>query len=192
MQLLVAKIGPAHGLRGEVRLDIRTDSPAERLAPGMELQTDPPEVGPLTVSRLRIASGRTVATFAGVTDRNQAEELRGVALVIESADVPAEDDAYYPHELQGLVAQLADGTKMGTVADLDTGAAQDLLIVNTGAAKVAVPFVAALVPEVDLENGLVIIDPPGGLFPEPLPATGPAAESTAAKNSAARATKDQQ
>jgi len=168
MQLVVARIGKAHGLRGDVALDVRTDAPEERLAQGVTLATEPPDAGPLTVARAREMSGRLVVAFEEAPDRTAAEALRGVQLVVD-VEESDEDDAWYAHELDGLRAELADGTVVGTVARLDHGAAHDLLVVvetlaDGSKARTLVPFVEAIVPTVDVEGGRVVLTPPGGLL----------------------------
>ncbi|MEN5073929.1 ribosome maturation factor RimM [Isoptericola cucumis] len=167
MQLVVARIGRAHGLRGEVALDLRTDTPEERLATGTVLQTDPPATGPLTVTGSRVHQDRWLVTFAEASDRTAAEALRGVELVVE-ADDSAEDDAWYPHELQGLRVELEDGTVVGEVVTLEHLPAHDALVVAeplpTGEVRTLVPFVHAIVPVVDVPAGRVVLTPPGGLL----------------------------
>ena len=104
--------------------------------------------------------------FEDVTTREDAEDLRDVELLVDaSADEP-EDDAWPVADLVGLAAETPDGRALGRVVELQSGAAQDLLVVDTGRERVLVPFVAALVPVVDVAGGRVVVDPPGGLFPE--------------------------
>lgn len=169
MLLTVAVIGPAHALKGEVRLEIRTDDPAGRLAEGTSLPTDPASAGPLTVSRLRFDGTRWFAAFDQARDRTAAEALRGVRLLVDTDEEIDQDDeeSWYRHQLIGLRALSTQGEHMGEVVDLEPGVAQDRLVVRTPRGRrVAVPFVAALVPQVDPEGGTVTLDPPGGLFPE--------------------------
>ena len=169
MQLTVARIGRAHGLRGEVALDLRTDDPETRLAVGEVLATEPASSGPLTVSRARVHQGRWLVTFAEVADRTAAEALRGIELVVD-ADVSDEEDAWYPHELEGLRAELEDGTVVGEVVALEHLPAQDALVVREtgladgGEARTLVPFVREIVPVVDVAAGRVVLTPPGGLL----------------------------
>ncbi|QPL06207.1 MULTISPECIES: ribosome maturation factor RimM [Actinomyces] len=174
MLLTVAVIGPAHALKGEVRLEIRTDDPEGRLEPGTVLPTEPASAGPLTVSRLRFDGQRWYASFDEARDRTAAEALRGVHLLVDTdAEKEADDEAWYAHELIGLTAvrlgteALGAGPQvLGVVVDLEPGVAQDRLVVRTPQGEqVAVPFVEALVPALDLEAGTVTLDPPGGLFP---------------------------
>jgi len=172
--LTVAVIGPAHALKGEVRLEVRTDDPEGRLAPGSVLPaepaTGPAASGHLTVSRLRFDGSRWFAAFAEAPDRTAAEALRGVKLLVETDAEEPEDDAWYTHELVGMTAVrvLDDGSEqvLGEVTGMEPGVAQDRLVVRTpDGQEVAVPFVEELVPEVEPESGTVVIDPPGGLFP---------------------------
>src|SRR5674476_1179691 len=107
MQLVVATIGRAHGLRGDVAVDLRTDTPEVRFAVGTVLQTDPLDAGPLTVARTRSLGDRWFLGFDDVTDRTEAEALRGVDLVVEAEDSADDEDAWHPHELAGLRAELA-------------------------------------------------------------------------------------
>lgn len=164
MQLTVARIGRAHGLRGEVALDVRTDDPGTRFAPGAVLRTDPAEAGPLTVTAVREHQGRLLVVFADVADRTAAEGLRGVELVVD-VEASDEDDAWYPHELAGLRAEGLDGAVLGRIEGLDHLPAHDLLVLREpDGTRTLVPFVHAIVPVVDVAGGRVVLDPPGGLL----------------------------
>jgi 16S rRNA processing protein RimM len=164
MELVVARIARAHGLRGEVGLDVRTDAPAARFAVGAVLATDPADVGPLTVESTRVHQGRWLVRFAETADRTAAEELRGVLLVVEET-TSREEDAWYPHELAGLRAELADGTDVGEVVGLEHLPAHDALVLReTTGERTLVPFVHAIVPTVDVAGGRVVLTPPGGLL----------------------------
>ena len=168
MQLTVARVSKAHGLKGEVALDVRTDDPETRLAIGERLETVPADVGPLTVTHAREHQGRWLVTFAEVPDRNAAEELRGTELVVE-ADASDEEDAWYPHELAGLRAELEDGTVVGKVLTLEYQPAHEALLIEEtlpggGTARTLVPFVLAMVPVVDVEGGRIVVTPPAGLL----------------------------
>ncbi|AEE45638.1 ribosome maturation factor RimM [Cellulomonas fimi] len=166
MLLNVARIGRAHGLRGEVALDLRTDAPQERLAVGAVLQTEPAGSGPLTVMRTRVQQGRWYVTFAEASDRTAAEALTGTTLVVEvDEDADADDDAWYPHELAGLRAEHVDGRVLGEVVGLEHAPAHDVLVVREpDGTRTLVPFVRAIVPTVDVRGGRVVLDPPGGLL----------------------------
>lgn len=161
--VVVGIIGPARGLKGEVALDIRTDSPEERLAPGTVVSTTSDEFPELTLERLSYLKGRAYVFFHEINTREEAEAIRGVSLTAEEL---LEDDAWYPRELVGLAAVDPGGNELGRVLNLEIGGAQDQLVIDHQGRSVRVPFVRALVPEVDLEAGRVVIDPPGGLFDE--------------------------
>ncbi len=172
--LTVGRIGRPHGLRGEVTVDIRTDDPRERFAPGASLRTDPAARGPLTVASFRVISGLNVVRFTGFDDRNAAETLRGTQLVVEAEALPelTDEDEYYDHQLIGLTARLlgpdgGPGETIGPVTDLLHLPANDVLVVRTGmvaSGELLVPFVRAVVPVVDVAAGELLIDPPDGLF----------------------------
>ncbi|WP_062072903.1 ribosome maturation factor RimM [Demequina sediminicola] len=164
MELTVARIGRAHGLKGEVTVEVRTDIPEERLVPGASFDTDPAAAGPLTVTAVRTQSQRWYVKFAEVASREDADAVRGVSLVIDG-DESDEDDAWYVYELVGLSVVRPSGEVVGEVADLLSMPAQDLLVVKQVSGKRAmIPFVDEFVPEVDLEARAVTITPPYGLL----------------------------
>jgi 16S rRNA processing protein RimM len=169
MRVTVARISRAHGIRGDVVLDVRTDEPDRRLAPGTQLATSPAAAGPLTIEELRAHSGRVLARFAGIPDRTAAEKLRGVYLEVEidPAERPSDPEEFYDHQLVGLAAVDPQGADLGEVTELVHLPGQDLLAVRTpDGREVLVPFVAAIVPAVDVDAGRVVVDAPGGLFDE--------------------------
>jgi 16S rRNA processing protein RimM len=169
-RLRVARIGKPHGVRGEVTVELFTDDPTERLAPGAVLQRASAAGAPL--SALTVATQRwnkkiCLLGFEEVPDRNGAEEIRGSILFIDLVD--QNDDAaegWYSHQLEGFRCVSDQGVPLGTVAVLLTGPAQDLLVVTApGGEEVMVPFVDELVPEIDPQQKLVTLAPPVGLFP---------------------------
>jgi 16S rRNA processing protein RimM len=167
MQLVVGRVGRPHGLRGELTVEVRTDDPQARFAAGTVLVTEPAARGPLTISAARWHSGRLLIAFAGFEDRAAAEQLRDTLLVVDSAelDEPADPDEFHDYQLIGLGAWTVAGEQVGVVADvLHHG--QDLLVIRTAGdqQEILVPFVAAIVPEVDVAAGRLTIDPPDGLL----------------------------
>jgi 16S rRNA processing protein RimM len=167
MQLVVGRIAKAHGIGGEVAVDVRTDDPDHRYAAGASLATDPSDRGPLVIEQTRWHAGRLLVRFAGVTDRTAADALRGTLLVADSAtSSPAADgEEFWDHDLLGLSAVGEDGTVIGTVVDVLHPAGADLLVVErTTGAEVLVPFVRAIVPVVDVAAGRVVLTPPEGLL----------------------------
>jgi 16S rRNA processing protein RimM len=168
MQVVIGRIGRAHGIRGELNVDIRTDEPERRFAPGSSVVCGDRT---LTVARARHHSGRLVVSFEEVPDRTAAEALHGriIEAEIDPLELPEDPDEFYDHQLVGLTAYDEDGTPLGTVAGLVHGGAQDLLRITTVDGREAlVPFVKALVPEVDVAGGrLVVADRPGLVTPLP-------------------------
>jgi 16S rRNA processing protein RimM len=166
MQLVVGRIRRPHGVRGDVAVEVHTDDPGERFAVGASLATDPAEHGPLTLTAARWHSGQLLATFAEIPDRTAAEQLRGTWLTIDSADItPTGDpDEFHDAELIGLDVVTAGGERVGVVTDVRHHG-QDLLVVETPEVpELLIPFVAAIVPEVDVAAGRLVIDPPPGLL----------------------------
>jgi 16S rRNA processing protein RimM len=177
MQVTVGRIGRPHGVRGDVVVGVRTDEPELRFAPGSRLDTDPVGVGPLTVAGRRWHSGELLVRFAEIGDRTAAAELGGTWLLVDSAVLdPLDDpDEFRDGDLVGLSVRTVGGTAVGTVTDvLHHG--QDVLAVDpvgavgtAGAAggmaeQILIPFVKAIVPEVDIAGGVLVIDPPEGLL----------------------------
>ncbi|SDT57490.1 16S rRNA processing protein RimM [Streptomyces sp. TLI_053] len=167
MQLVVGKIGRAHGIKGDVSVEVRTDEPELRLGPGAVLFTDPASAGPLTVESGKVHSGRLLLRFAGVKDRNAAEELRGTILIaeVDPEERPDDPEEYYDHQLIGLDVVLLDGTLVGELTEVVHLPYQDLLTVRKpDGTEALVPFVSRIVPTIDLENQRAVIDPPVGLI----------------------------
>lgn len=166
LEVLVGRVGKAHGLRGEVTVQTTTDSPERRFAPGSQLRSG--EGRRLVVDGLRLQSGTWVIAFAQVSDRSAAEALRGTELW---ADIPtdesdADPDEFHDTALVGLVVVSPQGDHLGSVARVLHLPAQDALVVRTTRGERLVPFVTELVPEVDLTAGRVVVDPIPGLFDE--------------------------
>jgi 16S rRNA processing protein RimM len=165
MEVLVARIGKPHGIRGEVTVQLFTDAPEDRFEPGATFRVEGAAVTELTVVKARWNKDILIVGFEQVPDRNQAETLRGAQLFVDTEATPDdEDDAWYEHELVGLDARV-DGESVGKVTGLRTLAVQDLLVVELADGHEAlVPFVSEIVPDVDPEGGFVVIVPPVGLF----------------------------
>lgn len=167
MQLLVGRIAKAHGIGGEVSVDVRTDDPDLRFARGAQIETEPADRGPLVVETTRWHSGRLLVRFAGVSDRGAAEALRNTLLVVDSATsvAPEEADEFWDHDLIGLDAVTTDGALIGQISDVLHAPGSDLLaITRSGGGEVLVPFVSEIVPSVDLQTRRVVVAPPEGLF----------------------------
>ncbi|NUP41671.1 MAG: ribosome maturation factor RimM [Streptomyces sp.] len=169
MQLVVGRIGRAHGIKGEVSVEVRTDEPELRLAPGAVLATDPASAGPLTIATGRVHSGRLMLRFEGVSDRNGAEALRNTLLIaeVDPDETPEDPEEFYDHQLIDLDVVTADGREVGRISEISHLPYQDLLVVRRpDGSEVLVPFVTEIVPEIDLEAQRAVIDPPPGLLDE--------------------------
>jgi 16S rRNA processing protein RimM len=167
VQLVVARIGRAHGIKGEVTVEVRTDEPELRLGPGAVLATDPAGVGPLTVETGRVHSGRLLLRFAGIKDRTGAETLRNTLLIsdIDPEATPEDPEEFYDHQLVDLDVVLADGTEIGRITEITHLPSQDLFIVERpDGSEVMIPFVEEIVTEIDLAEQRAVIDPPPGLI----------------------------
>ena len=168
----VGRLTKAHGLKGALKIEIYTDEPEKRFVPGATFSLQVPEESPwhckpLTLAELRWYNGTAVGFFVDVDDRSQAETLARAILWIDvdTELSPDEPDAWYDHQLVGLTV-VRDGKPVGTVSRVDHFPAQDLLVVATDSGEVMVPFVAAIVPAVDIAAKTVTVTPPGGLFEE--------------------------
>jgi 16S rRNA processing protein RimM len=164
---VVGRVGRPHGIRGEVSVEVRTDDPERRLAPGTTVSTDPPAAGPLTIAAGRVHGGRLLLRFEGCPDRTAAERLRGVLLVadVDPQERPDDPDEFYDHQLVGLTVRTVAGEVVGTLAEVLHLPGQDVLAVSRpDTTEVLVPFVREIVPEVDLGRRTVLVDPPPGLL----------------------------
>jgi 16S rRNA processing protein RimM len=163
--VVVGRIGPAHGLRGEVFVEPRTDEPERRFAAGAVLHTD---AGTLTVDAARTHSGRLVVRFAEIDGRDAAEAARATELRVplDLTERPEDPEEFYDHQLVGLRVVTVDGADVGELDRIEHNAAQDLLVIRTSAREVLFPFVNALVPEVDVPGGRIVIDDQPGLLLE--------------------------
>ncbi|OYC95299.1 ribosome maturation factor RimM [Microbacterium sp. Yaish 1] len=175
-QLRVGRLVKAHGLKGALKLELYTDDPDGRFVPGATFTLQVPEASPwhgksVTVREFRWMNSHPVLFLEDVNDRDAAESLvKAILWVDQDGDATAEDDAWFDHQLVGLDV-VRDGERVGRIARVDHLPAQDLLIVQRDGddTEILVPFVKAIVPEVDVAAGRVIVTPPAGLF-EDLPA----------------------
>jgi 16S rRNA processing protein RimM len=150
-----------------VVVEVTTDEPDARYVPGSVLATEPASAGPLAIEAVRPHQGRLIVAFDGVLDRDRAEELRGVRLCVDSAEVSplADPDEFHDFQLIGLAAVDPAGQALGEVVAVEHGPAADLLVLRRpGGGSALVPFVKAIVPTVDLPAGRLVLTPPEGLL----------------------------
>jgi 16S rRNA processing protein RimM len=160
LTVVVGVLGKAHALKGEVEFLTGSDDAAYLVG-----RTFVTPVGTLTAAGVRRHGDRWLVRFDEVSDRTGAEGLRGVELEIPAQDrrsLPA--DEWWPEDLVGLTVEDFGGDVRGTVVEVVTGGAQDRLVVDGPVGRFEVPFVAALVPEVDVPGGRVVVDVPDGLI----------------------------
>ncbi|WP_343599302.1 ribosome maturation factor RimM [Mycobacterium sp.] len=169
MDLMVGRVVKAHGVTGELVVEVRTDDPETRFAPGAVVRAR--KAGAIdrsfVVDAARDHSGRLLVRLAGVADRDAADALRGSLFVVDAADLPPidEPDTYYDHQLEGLRVRTIAGRDIGSVAEvLHTGAGELLAVTRHDGGELLVPFVAAIVTSVSLDARTVEIDPPDGLL----------------------------
>lgn len=169
MDVVVGRIAKAHGITGELAVDLHTDSPSVRFAVGATVvaRLKDKSTRTLTVAAARPHSGRLLVRFAEVPDRDTAEVVRGSLLLADTADLPPTEDPdeFYDHELTGLAVLTPDGTALGTVREVLHGAGTDMLAIDrAGGGELLVPFVQAIVTEVDVPGRRVVVNPPDGLL----------------------------
>ncbi|RSD23883.1 ribosome maturation factor RimM [Amycolatopsis eburnea] len=168
MDVVVGRIAKAHGIRGELAVDVRTDSPDERFRVGAAVTTKLRDGSKreLTIAAAREHSGRLLVRFEEVLTRDVAETLRGALLLADTDTLPptGDPDEFYDHELAGLRAELTDGAVVGKVVEVVHSPAGELLELDVDGRSVLVPFVRAIVPTVDVAGGRVVLDPPEGLL----------------------------
>ncbi len=192
-QLRVGRLVKAHGLKGALKIELYTDDPDGRFVPGAVFTLQVPDSSSwhgktATVREFRWMNSHPVVFFDGVDDREGAETLVRAILWIDqdAAEESTEEDAWYDHQLVDLDV-VRDGAVIGRVIRVDHLPSQDLLIVRSTSDRdreILVPFVAAIVPEVDIKAGRVVVTPPPGLF-EDLPAD--TADDSAASDTDAEA-----
>jgi 16S rRNA processing protein RimM len=159
-RITVARIGAAHGIRGEVRVKSFTAAPLDAVGYGPLLAPDGRRFA--VRSARAIGPEMLVVHFAGITDRNAAETLNGIDLSVPRDALPkAGDDEFYHADLIGLTAVTADGTALGTIIAVPNYGAGDLVeIAQKTGPTLLIPFTRAAVPDIDLAAGRVVVVPP--------------------------------
>ncbi len=171
VEVVVGRIGRAHGVRGEVSVEVRTDEPERRFAVGTRMRLDPPRpYSAVTVAGVRPHAGRLLVAFERVSDRTAAERLRGATLVldVDGQERPVDPEEFYDHQLVGLAVCTDRGDTVGTVeAVLHLPAHEVLSVRRNDGGEVLVPFVADVVTSVDVAAGrLVVAARSGALEPD--------------------------
>jgi len=162
-RLAIGAIAGAHGVRGQFKVKPFTAAPRDIAAYGPVLAGE----RHLTLSVKGVtANGLVIVAAAEITDRDAAQALRGTELTVARDRLPDPDgDEIYHADLIGLVAKSPDGTVLGRIVALhDFGAGEIVEVKPSKGASMMLPFAPEFVPEIDLDSGRVIIDPPEGLL----------------------------
>ena len=170
MELVIGRIAKAHGVSGELVVDIRTDDPEARFVTGRRMRLKDSRRGSgrdVVLDSVRPHGGRLLVRLEGVTDRDAAESLRGWLFLVDSADLPpiSDPDEFYDLQLEGLRVRTVEGRIVGVVGEvLHTPAGELLAVRAESGGEILVQFVSAIVTSVSLADGVVVIDPPEGLL----------------------------
>ena len=164
LEVIVGKVGRAHGIRGDVTIELITDEPGRRFFVGARVKMASGRE--LTVEKTTWQRGRLLVKFADVPDRTAVELLRGEVLTVRvpASEVPSEDDEYFDRQLVGVTVLNHLGEVAGTIREVLHFPSQDLLDVATESGSRLIPFVSALVPIVDMEARCVQLADVKGLL----------------------------
>ncbi|MEW5772717.1 MAG: ribosome maturation factor RimM [Thermodesulfobacteriota bacterium] len=163
--VLLGEVTKPHGIRGEVCVKSHADSPDVflRVSP-LYLARPGEKPRPVRLQGLREHKSSILARFAGVEDRNAAEDLRGCRVLAQAADLPAlAADEVYLHQVEGLAVLLPDGSRLGVVEAADASSGQELWLIRSESGR-EVLLPAAFVTGLDLDAGAAVADPPPGLL----------------------------
>ena len=170
MELVVGRIAKAHGITGELVVDVRTDDPEERFGVGHRLRLKNFRTGTdheVVLTSVRPHGGRLLVRLDGVADRDGADALRGGLFMVDSTELPPIDDPdeFYDHQLEGLAVRTVGGEPVGTVSEvLHTPGGELLSVRAQSGPEILVPFVSEIVTSVSVNDGVIEIDPPEGLL----------------------------
>lgn len=162
MQLVVGRIGRAHGVQGEATIEVRTDDPDIRFAVGAKLTLE--NGNTLTVSNNRWHNQILLLSFSGINDRNQVEALRDQLLYAEVDTTSTEPGEYHFQQLIGCQVILPDQSNLGEVTEIVQLPGQDLLSVATKKGEILIPMVKQIIVSIDVAKKIIQVNPPEGLI----------------------------
>ena len=162
MQLVVGRIGRAHGVQGEATIEVRTDDPDIRFAVGQSITLA--DGRSLKISANRWHNQILLLSFSGINDRNQIEELRDQLLYAEVDTNSTQPGEYHFQQLIGSQVVLPDGSNLGLVTEVVQLPGQDLLSVASHKGEVLIPMVKQIIISIDIDKKLININPPEGLL----------------------------
>ncbi len=163
-RICVGRIAGAHGVQGLIKVNSYTEEPMDVAAYGPVTDEDGERMFELEAKRM--AKTLVLVRIKGVMDRNAAEALQGTRLYVSRDVLPLPaDDEFYWEDLVGLAAETVDGKSLGSVLSVqEFGAGEMLEIGKRSGGTTLVPFTRDIVPQVDLQAGKLVIDPPPGLL----------------------------
>lgn len=161
--VLIGKVTKAHGIKGELKMvafsgELQSITQHNKLL----LVSRQGKMSPLfDVVRARTGNKEAIVQLKGVTDRNSAEELCGLGILVSKDALPKlQGDEFYLHELEGLQVKTEDGAILGKIDSFFYNGVQDILVINKGKDEILIPLIPGMITEQD-ENSLTIAPPPG-------------------------------
>jgi len=170
--LVLGKIVRPHGVRGELRMFVMTDYP-ERLAQLEQVYLSKDEAGshvtPYALENVRLHQDYALLTLEGIDDRDQAEPLRQLFVLIDLDNaVPLEEGEFYLYELIGIEVSTIEGEHLGRLTDVIETGANDVYVVETERyGEVLIPAIESVIIETDIKASRMIVQLPDGLLPPP-------------------------
>jgi 16S rRNA processing protein RimM len=163
---VVGRIARAHGIRGQVIVNLETDFPDERFKPGATMYTERGgTLLRLTLTTVRFQNGRPVIGVQGVDTMNEAEQLAGLQLRVPIGELrPLPDDTFYHHDLVGCQVVTEGGRKVGIVEGVEGTFSGSRLVVNGGSGEILIPLAKEICRTIDVAGKRIVIDPPEGLL----------------------------
>lgn len=162
MQLVVGRIGRAHGVLGEATIEVRTDVPEQRFIVGGKLTTSSGQE--LTIKSARWHNQILLLSFEGISDRDQIESLKDELISSEVDFSNLAPGEYHYQQLLGAKVFLQNGELVGNVTEIVALPGQDLLAVDHLGREVLIPMVKAIITNIDITNKKIEINPPEGLL----------------------------
>ncbi len=169
--LLLGEVLRPHGVKGELRVRLLTDYP-ERIAQMARVYVaeshDSPHPTPYAVEHMRMHQDYGLLKLEGVNDRNQADLLRELFIMVPLEDaVPLEEGEFYLYQLIGLAVRTAEGTELGTLTEvLETGANDVYIIDSPEYGELLIPVTHETILETNIAQGYVLVQLPEGLLPQ--------------------------
>jgi 16S rRNA processing protein RimM len=163
---VVGRIARAHGIRGQVIVNLETDFPEARFRPGATLFAERGgALTPLTLTTVRFQNGRPVIGVQGVETMNEAEQLAGLELRVPvEALAPLPEGTFYHHDLVGCRVVTKDGREVGMVEGVEGTFGGSRLIVAGGTGEILIPLARDICPTIDIAGKRIVVDPPEGLL----------------------------